>query len=150
RRAGVRVAEVGGVGARRTARTGHAGRDRRGTTRPQHPLLGRARTGRRRAVEGRRVLADVPARTGVAVVVPPRLDGPPGRGQNMAPQRRLLLFAVSLVIAGVALALASARNPNLWSSPDRRADRLLHDGKFEDAARAYRDPYRRGVALYRG
>jgi Ca-activated chloride channel family protein len=64
-------------------------------------------------------------------------------------RRPLILFLAALGIAGAALALASARDPNLWSAPDRRADRLLRGGKFEDAAKTYGDPYRRGVALYR-
>jgi Ca-activated chloride channel family protein len=63
--------------------------------------------------------------------------------------RPVVLFAASLGLATAALALASARNPDLWSSPDRRADRLLRQGKFEEASKAYLDPYRRGVALYR-
>jgi Ca-activated chloride channel family protein len=67
----------------------------------------------------------------------------------MTTRRPLVLFAVALGIAGTALALASARNPDLWSSPDQRADRLFRAGAVEDAAKAYRDPYRRGVALYR-
>jgi Ca-activated chloride channel family protein len=67
----------------------------------------------------------------------------------MTTRRPLVLFAAALGIAAVALALASARNPDLWSSPDQRADRLFRAGKFEDAAGAYQDPYRRGVALYR-
>src|SRR5262245_9889715 len=64
-------------------------------------------------------------------------------------RRPLILFVAALGIAGSALALASARTPDLWSTPDRRADRLLRGGKFEDAAKTYRDPYRRGVAFYR-
>lgn len=65
-------------------------------------------------------------------------------------RRPLILFVASLVIAGGALALASARSPDLWFTPDQRADRLFREGKFAEAASAYRDPYRRGVALYRG
>ncbi|MBP3960962.1 tetratricopeptide repeat protein [Gemmata sp. G18] len=67
----------------------------------------------------------------------------------MSTRRPLTLFAGALVIAGAALALASARNPDLWSSPDQRADRLFRAGQFEVAAQDYVDPYRRGVALYR-
>lgn len=63
--------------------------------------------------------------------------------------RPLVLFAASLGIAGTALAFASVRNPDLWSSPDQRADRLFRTKKYDEAAKEYRDPYRRGVALYR-
>jgi Ca-activated chloride channel family protein len=67
----------------------------------------------------------------------------------MTTYRPLVLCAASLGIAGAALALASARNPDLWSTPDRRADRLFREGRFAEAATTYQDPYRRGVALYR-
>ena len=49
----------------------------------------------------------------------------------------------------MALAMASARNPDLWSSPDQRADRLFRRGDFLEASKAFSDPFRRGVALYR-
>jgi Ca-activated chloride channel homolog len=67
----------------------------------------------------------------------------------MTSRRPPTLFAASLVLAGAALAFASHRNPNFWSTPDRRGDRLLRSGRYRDAAKAYSDPYRRGVALYR-
>lgn len=67
----------------------------------------------------------------------------------MTLRRPLVLFAVALGIAGGALVLASVWNPNLWSSPDQRADQLFHANRFDDAAKGYQDPYRRGVALYR-
>jgi Ca-activated chloride channel family protein len=62
--------------------------------------------------------------------------------------RPLLLFLASLVIAGTAITLAS-RDANFWFTSDQRGDRLLREGHFEDAAKTYGDPYRRGVALYR-
>ncbi len=67
----------------------------------------------------------------------------------MTDRRPLMLFVGSLGLAGAALALASARNPDFWSTPDQRADRLFRDGQFEQAAETYQDPCRRGVALYR-
>jgi Ca-activated chloride channel family protein len=63
--------------------------------------------------------------------------------------RPTTLLVASLVLAGAALAFASNRLPNLWSTPDRRGDRFIRSGRFRDAAKAYSDPYRRGVALYR-
>ena len=48
-----------------------------------------------------------------------------------------------------ALAFGSMLNPNFWSTPDRRADRLFAGGRFVEAAATYQDPFRRGVALYR-
>lgn len=68
----------------------------------------------------------------------------------MAKHRGIPLFAASLVIAGTAVVLASVWNPDLWATPDQRGGRLFRQGKFDEAAKAYRDPYRRGVALYRG
>jgi Ca-activated chloride channel family protein len=67
----------------------------------------------------------------------------------MTTYRPLVLCAAALGIAGAALALASARNPDLWSTPDRRGDRLFRKGRFAEAATTYQDPYRRGIALYR-
>lgn len=61
----------------------------------------------------------------------------------------LRLTAVGLGIAGAMLAIASARDPDLWATPNQRADRQFQNGQFEAAAKEYRDPYRRGVALYR-
>ena len=55
------------------------------------------------------------------------------------------------VLALVALAaLASAGcSPDVWSTPDQRGDRLMRDGRPEDAAKEYRDPFLRGVARFR-
>jgi len=36
-----------------------------------------------------------------------------------------------------------------WFTPDQQGDRLMEDGKFEEAAEVYRDPMRAGVAWYR-
>lgn len=63
--------------------------------------------------------------------------------------RPSVAFVGSLAVAAGALALATAANPDFWSSPDQRGDRSFRAGRFDDAARVYRDPYRRGVALYR-
>jgi Ca-activated chloride channel homolog len=41
------------------------------------------------------------------------------------------------------------QDPNFWSSPDQRAERLFRQRKFAEASKTYRDPYRRGIALYR-
>jgi Ca-activated chloride channel family protein len=61
------------------------------------------------------------------------------------------------VIAGVGLLAAlvlavaynPARRPDLWLTPDQRADRLFRAGTFAEAAKAYQDPARQGVAWYR-
>jgi len=67
----------------------------------------------------------------------------------MAIRRPVVLFATSIGLVVAALTAFSIRDPDLWSSPDRRAERLLQQGKFVDASQTYLDPYRRGVALYR-
>lgn len=53
------------------------------------------------------------------------------------------------VLVVAALALGTWRNPDFWSTPEQRGDRLLRAGRFADAAATYRDPVRQGVALYR-
>src|SRR5271167_3379321 len=67
----------------------------------------------------------------------------------MTALRWLMLFAGALGSVAVALAIATGRDPDLWSFPDQRADRLMRGGKFVEAAKEYRDPERRGVALFR-
>jgi Ca-activated chloride channel family protein len=76
------------------------------------------------------------------------MDGTVFWGQRMTTRRPVALFVAATGIAVVALALASARDSNFWLTPDQRADRLFHAKKYEEAAKVYRDPYRRGVALY--
>ncbi len=58
-----------------------------------------------------------------------------------------------LALAGLAMAciliIGTVRNPNFWKTPDQRGDALLRQGRFKEAAEAYRSPFRRGVAQYR-
>lgn len=51
-------------------------------------------------------------------------------------------------LAALAL-LVSGCSPDLWSTPDQRGDREMADEHYAEAAEEYRDPMRRGVALYR-
>jgi Ca-activated chloride channel family protein len=41
------------------------------------------------------------------------------------------------------------RRPELWLTPDQRADRLFREGMYHEAAEAYADSFRRGIAFYR-
>ena len=59
----------------------------------------------------------------------------------------LALGFVLLVV--LVLVLESVRNPNFWTTPNQRGDGLLRAGKFAEAAKAYADPWRIGVAQYR-
>lgn len=61
--------------------------------------------------------------------------------------KRALLIAALLGI--VPLAIGTVRNPDFWRTPDRRGDALMEQKKFAEAARAYRDPWRIGIAQYR-
>jgi Ca-activated chloride channel family protein len=64
---------------------------------------------------------------------------------------------VAWIIVGVVLLAAvvlfavfgPARRPELWRTLDQRADHLFREGKYDEAAKAYTDPARQGVALYR-
>jgi len=63
---------------------------------------------------------------------------------NHEPLIRLALGAIAL-----ALVIPLLARQDLWATPDQRADRLFRQELFDEAAKEYRDPYRRGVALYR-
>jgi Ca-activated chloride channel family protein len=54
-----------------------------------------------------------------------------------------------LAAAALLAAFGPQRRPDLWLTPDQRADRLYREGKFTAAANAYQDPARQGVAWYR-
>ncbi len=48
-----------------------------------------------------------------------------------------------------ALFIGSMRDPNFWITPDQRGDLLMRKGKFAEAAKVYRDPWRIGTVQYR-
>lgn len=50
----------------------------------------------------------------------------------------------------VILAVGTFRNSSFWLLPDQRGDAFLRKGKFAEAAKAYTEPLRIGVAEYRG
>ena len=54
----------------------------------------------------------------------------------------LLLFTAALVIATI-------RNPHFWLTADQRGDGLMRQKKYAEAAKAYEDPWRTGVAQFR-
>jgi Ca-activated chloride channel family protein len=55
-----------------------------------------------------------------------------------------------LVAAAVLfLAFRPARRPNLWLTPDQRAERLSRAGRYDEAAKTFIEPARQGAALYR-
>ena len=58
---------------------------------------------------------------------------------------RLGLLAV--VLAGFGY--GTWRDPDFWITPDQRGDRLLAEKQYKEAAAAYADPWRVGVAQYR-
>jgi Ca-activated chloride channel family protein len=62
-------------------------------------------------------------------------------------RRRVLLLTLGLVV--VALGVGTWRIPNFWRTPDQRGDAFLRAKRFTDAAKAYSDPWRIGVAQYR-
>ena len=60
----------------------------------------------------------------------------------------LALGFVLLVV--LVLVLGSVRNPNFWTTPDQRGDALMRErANSADAAKAYSDPWRIGMAQYR-
>jgi Ca-activated chloride channel family protein len=65
----------------------------------------------------------------------------------MKTQHRILFIACGLLAA--ALAVGTWRNPEFWQSAEHRGDRLMAKHRYADAAKAYQDPWRIGVAQYR-
>ena len=61
--------------------------------------------------------------------------------------KRALIIALCL-FAGVLIA-GSLRNPNFWSTTDRRGDALMRAHQYSEAAKIYTDPWRIAVAQYR-
>lgn len=64
------------------------------------------------------------------------------------PLRSLVPLVVGLLFV-LALAVGTVRNPHFWLTADQRGDRLFAEKKFADAAKAYTDPWRIGMAQYR-
>lgn len=58
-------------------------------------------------------------------------------------------LAVSLLLAVAVLAFGSWHDPNFWRTASQRGDALMARNAFEQAALAYTDPWRIGVAQYR-
>jgi Ca-activated chloride channel family protein len=64
--------------------------------------------------------------------------------------RRIQALAVGTLVAVILLvAFGPWRRPDLWLTPDQRADRLFRQGKYHEAAEAYGEPLRQGTAYYR-
>jgi Ca-activated chloride channel family protein len=61
--------------------------------------------------------------------------------------KRVLVIATALVAA--YLLWGTWRSANFWLTADQRGDRLSRSGKYAEAADAYTDPQRIGVAQYR-
>ncbi len=59
----------------------------------------------------------------------------------------LRVAAASLLLA--VLVWGSWRNPDFWSRPTQRGDRLMEAKQFKDAEEAYADPWHIAVAQYR-
>jgi Ca-activated chloride channel homolog len=60
---------------------------------------------------------------------------------------RSLLAAAG--VTAVALLILTANVSDLWLTADQQGDRLMRQGKPQEAAKVYADPMRRGAALYR-
>lgn len=60
-------------------------------------------------------------------------------------------YAIIAIAAGIALLLAGYRLGwnELWLTPDQRGRVLMGESRPADAAKAFRDPHWRGVALFR-
>ncbi len=61
--------------------------------------------------------------------------------------RRVARVTAALVFA--AAGVVAAGRPDLWATPEQRADHLFRAGRYADATKASADPRRQGAALYR-
>jgi Ca-activated chloride channel homolog len=62
----------------------------------------------------------------------------------------MMAVRVVVVLSLLAvLAVGTLRNPDFWSLPDRRGDRLMQAKQFKEAAETYDEPWRIAVAQYR-
>lgn len=62
--------------------------------------------------------------------------------------RRGLAISVTLLFMAIVV-YGSWSNPHFWMSAEQRGDRLMAQKKYQEAAEAYTDPWRIGVAQYR-
>lgn len=60
---------------------------------------------------------------------------------------KIALSLAGLLAAG--LVAGSFLDPDFWSTPDQRGDRLMAKKHYADAAKCYADPLRIGIAQYR-
>jgi Ca-activated chloride channel family protein len=61
-----------------------------------------------------------------------------------------ILFITLLLLALVAWYFRPARRPDVWRTPDQRAQRAFDAGQFNEAAKLFTSPDRQGIAAYRG
>jgi Ca-activated chloride channel family protein len=55
----------------------------------------------------------------------------------------------SLLVLGAVLGIGTWRDPDFWSTADQRGDALMKKKRYAEAAKAFRDPMRIGIAQYR-
>lgn len=53
------------------------------------------------------------------------------------------------MVLAVVLGIGTWRDPEFWRTADQRGDALMKERKFKEAAKAYHDPMRIGIAQYR-
>ncbi len=61
----------------------------------------------------------------------------------------IVAAVVLLALAGMLVFFGPSERPELWFTPDQLGEQLLREEKFAEAAKAFADPARQGVALFR-
>jgi len=76
--------------------------------------------------------------------------GPPGaKAVRLSPASFSLVPLIVVLLFLSVLVIGTVRNPHFWQTADQQGEHLFAQKRYADAAKAYTDPWRIGVAQYR-
>jgi Ca-activated chloride channel family protein len=74
---------------------------------------------------------------------------PTGLSRSSRPSVQKAFGLAILLLFSAAVIAGTIRDPHFWLTADQRGDRLTRQKKYAEAAKAYDDPWRAGVAEFR-